>query len=308
MPVRALGKCGGSSSDVIDAIRWAAGLPASSTGQSWASLGIPDNPSPARVINLSLGGEGGPCGAGYREATAEAVARGVVVVAAAGNDGAFGVLQPANCPGVFAVAAHAINGDSSDFSNVGPEVAISAPGGGLPTSLVVSPTLTSADEAFSVWSTGLFGATTQESSASSTDGRNGPSLLGITGTSPATPHVSAAAALLLSVNPSLRPQDVRAILQRTARPHPVGGFCVAPQIGAGACGAGLLDIGAALIDQVNAVPPVPPSMPGPLPDPLPPPVSGRGGGGALPLWSLLLLAALLLAAQLRRRPLPARAR
>ncbi len=45
-PLRALGKCGGSLSDIADAIRWAAGLDVP---------GIPANPTPARVISLSLG-------------------------------------------------------------------------------------------------------------------------------------------------------------------------------------------------------------------------------------------------------------
>ena len=47
LPVRALGKCGGSLADIAEAIRWAAGLPVP---------GVPTNPTPARVINLSLGG------------------------------------------------------------------------------------------------------------------------------------------------------------------------------------------------------------------------------------------------------------
>ena len=45
--VRVLGKCGGALSDVADGIRWAAGLPVP---------GVPANPTPARVINLSLAG------------------------------------------------------------------------------------------------------------------------------------------------------------------------------------------------------------------------------------------------------------
>jgi serine protease len=47
LPVRALGKCGGFDSDIIAGMRWAAGLPVP---------GVPTNPTPARVINLSLGG------------------------------------------------------------------------------------------------------------------------------------------------------------------------------------------------------------------------------------------------------------
>ena len=46
LPVRALGKCGGSLSDIAEAIRWAAGLPVP---------GVPTNTTPAQVISLSLG-------------------------------------------------------------------------------------------------------------------------------------------------------------------------------------------------------------------------------------------------------------
>ncbi len=49
LPVRVLGKCGGFDSDIMDGMRWAAGLPVA---------GAPLNPYPARVINLSLGGSG----------------------------------------------------------------------------------------------------------------------------------------------------------------------------------------------------------------------------------------------------------
>ena len=48
LPVRVLGKCGGFDSDIVDGIAWAAGLPVP---------GVPANPTPAQVINLSLGGD-----------------------------------------------------------------------------------------------------------------------------------------------------------------------------------------------------------------------------------------------------------
>ena len=49
LPVRVLGKCGGFDSDIAAGIRWAAGL---------AVAGVPTNPTPAKVINMSLGGSG----------------------------------------------------------------------------------------------------------------------------------------------------------------------------------------------------------------------------------------------------------
>ena len=51
LAVRVLGKCGGDTADVVDGMRWAAGL---------FVPGVPINPTPARVINMSLGGRT-PC-------------------------------------------------------------------------------------------------------------------------------------------------------------------------------------------------------------------------------------------------------
>ena len=76
LPVRALGKCGGSLSDIAEAIRWAAGLQVP---------GVPTNPTPAQVINLSLGG-GATCGRTLQSAVTDAIATGAVVVAATGNE------------------------------------------------------------------------------------------------------------------------------------------------------------------------------------------------------------------------------
>jgi serine protease len=73
--IRILGSCGGNTSDEIKAIRWAAGLPVD---------GISLNPTPARVINLSLGG-GGECSTNEQEAINAATAAGSIVVVAAGN-------------------------------------------------------------------------------------------------------------------------------------------------------------------------------------------------------------------------------
>ncbi len=294
LPVRALGKCGGTSSDVIDGMRWAAGLTVPN---------VPTNATPANVLNLSLGGSVGACGSAYSAVVQEITARGVTIVAATGNDGAVGVLQPANCPGVIAVTAHVINGDNADYANIGSEVAISAPGGGAPTQLATNPALLPSDNAYLIWSTGLFGSTTPTSTVSSTDTRSGDALLGLTGTSPATPHVSAAVALMLAASPtSLTPANVRGFLAASARPHPPGTYCATGQAGAGLCGAGLLDVGAALTLVLPTAPATLPAPPALVPiDPPPPPPSSGGGGGSLPLWPVLLVFALGLAREVRRR-------
>ena len=77
LPVRVLGKCGGIDSDIIAGMRWAAGIPVA---------GVPINPTPAQIINLSLGGSGA-CSAAYQAAVNEITAQGVLVVASVGNDG-----------------------------------------------------------------------------------------------------------------------------------------------------------------------------------------------------------------------------
>src|SRR5690606_13324637 len=75
LPVRVLGRCGGYTSDIADAIIWAAGgdVP-----------GVPTNNTPAEIINLSLGGSSS-CASISQAAINQAVALGTTVVVAAGN-------------------------------------------------------------------------------------------------------------------------------------------------------------------------------------------------------------------------------
>jgi serine protease len=108
LPVRVLGKCGGFDSDILVALRWAAGLSVS---------GVPDNPFPADVINMSLGSDGA-CTQATQNVINEVLAQGVVVIASAGNDGG-PVDSPASCTGVIAVGALRHIGTKVGFSNVG---------------------------------------------------------------------------------------------------------------------------------------------------------------------------------------------
>ena len=104
LPVRVLGKCGGWTSDVVDGIRWSAGL---------AVPNVPANTNPARVLNLSLGGyacHGSPqvcdCGTSTQSAIDDAVDAGAVVVVAAGNSNRpASESTPGNCNGVITVGA-----------------------------------------------------------------------------------------------------------------------------------------------------------------------------------------------------------
>jgi serine protease len=182
-------------------------------------------------------------------------------IAAAGNGvdgvGVVGVTQPANCNGVLAVTAHTINGDKAFYANVGPEVGISAPGGGVPVQL--QSNVVSTDRAYFTWSSVLFGAFGPDSAGSPPNqDQSGPAVGGFTGTSSATAHTSAVAALVKSVLRTASPAEVRDFIVRTARPHPAGGYCAAGQPGAGMCGSGLLDAAAAVAAAAAAPGGVPP--------------------------------------------------
>jgi serine protease len=270
LPVRALGKCGGTSSDVADAIVWAAGF---------AVPNVPANANPARIINLSLGAPSTTCSTTYANAIATVSAQ-ALVIAAAGNEATLAVDEPARCAGVLAVTAHTINGDNADYANIGPEVAISSPGGGAPAQLTTNAALNT-DNGFYTWSSILFGATTPTSTEANGT-RSGPAIGGFTGTSGATANVSGVAALVLSAKPTLTPIELRAALVGHTRPHPAGGYCVGQQ-GTGNCGSGLLDASAAM----NSVAPQTSG-------------GGGGGGGALPFAQLLLLGLFALIARGRR--------
>ncbi len=244
LPVRVLGKCGGFDSDIIPAMRWAAGL---------SVPGVPANPNPARVINLSLGGSGA-CNAAYRDAVREINRAGVVVVASAGNTTGHAVNTPANCTGVIGVAGLRHVGSKVGFSDLGPEIAISAPGGNCVnlTGDCVYPLLT----------TNNVGTTTPTPlNESYTDASKAT-----IGTSFSSPLVAGTAALMLVVKPSLSPDDVRSLLRRSAQPFPTSGdntgvpTCQAPMRDSAGqpidqlecycttstCGAGMLDASAAV--------------------------------------------------------------
>ena len=203
VPVRVLGKCGGYISDISDGIRWAAGLTVN---------GVPSNPHSARVLNLSLGGEG-TCGTTLQNAISAVKTAGSVVVVSAGNENTDAAnSQPANCNGVITVAATTSSGNKASFSNFGSTVEISAPGN-------------------SIMSTINTGATSPVSDSYAY--YSGPSM--------AAPHVAGVVSLLLSLNPSLPPDDILDILQDTAKPFPAGGSCTTSN-----CGSGIVDAGSAV--------------------------------------------------------------
>lgn len=198
LPVRVIGKCGGNNSDVLAGIRWAAGL---------SVPGVPANPYPAQVINVSLGSEG-PCDSASADVISEVASRGVLVVVSAGNEGG-PVDSPANCPGAMAIAGLRHAGTKVGFSSLGPEIKLSAPGGNC-VNINGGPCLFSID-------------------TTANDGRTSPGNHIYTdqfsynvGTSFSSPIVSGIAGLMLAVNGNLKSTQLIARMQEGAtKPFPV---------------------------------------------------------------------------------------
>jgi serine protease len=211
-PIRVLGKCGGYMSDIIDGIKWAAGLSVS---------GIPNNTTPAKVINLSLGGYGS-CSSTLQAAVNAVVANGSILVIMAGNSNADAVnYSPGNCANVITVAATNNAGSRSYYSNYGSSVEIAAPGGEQYYS----------NDPGGVLSTLNTGATTPASDA----------YVYYQGTSMAAPHVTGVVSLMTSINPYLSPDLVRQLLQNSAKAFPGGSSC-----NTSICGSGIVDAYAAV--------------------------------------------------------------
>jgi serine protease len=209
LPVRVLGQCGGTFDQVLNGVLWAIGAPVA---------GAPPNPNPARVLNLSLGGDT-PCPQALQDGINTALAQGVVVAVAAGNFSEDALNSaPANCSGVIAVGASTRQGDIASYSNFGRRIDVSAPGG---------------DGVVSDWilSTGNDG----------TSGPGNPDYEFAIGTSFAAPHVAGVASLMIARNANLTPGRVLDIITGAARNFAFGTACAN-----GACGSGLLDAGLAL--------------------------------------------------------------
>jgi serine protease len=240
VPVRVIGSAGsGTSVDILDGIIWAAGNPE-------AEPGLPPNPNPARVVNLSVGGNiGQACPASLEFVFARLVSHGTILVAAAGNDGIDAEHTfPAHCPSVIAVGATGPTNERAPYSNYGSEIDLMAPGGDI------SKTLE------------LGGETIVAGVLSTIMDDEGEFEYGFyQGTSMAAPHVAGVVALLLARDPALTPAAVKARLEGSARPLDAAA-CRRPT--GAACGAGLIDAAAALTTDVTAPPPPPPPPPPPV--------------------------------------------
>ena len=184
LPVRVLGKCGGLSSDIVDGMKWAAGLKVE---------GVPLNKNPAKIINLSLGGPGN-CNQFFQEALNEIRAKGVLVVIASGNGGAdldSSPYTPATCQGGIVVGANREEGGLASYSNFGSKVHVLAPGGEDWNGIIS----TSNESATSV---GEYGYKT------------------MAGTSMAAPHISGIISVMLDFNADLVPSQIIDLIKSTA--------------------------------------------------------------------------------------------
>jgi serine protease len=243
LPVRVAGQCGATVRDIVDGMRWAAGLPVcrsyadTQDPQAGCAEWAPVNPAPARIINISYGGTAA-CNAEYQDTIDELWARGVVVVAAAGN-GHGAPSRPASCERVAGVTAVNRDGFKTHYANFGAALRIATVGG---------------DDSGGRWGAlladdGLLGLDNLGLQAPGE-----PSYRAHSGTSFAAPVVTGTLGLMLAVHPGLTPQQLFDGLAGSARPHvqsPLLAACSSANPGRCACstatcGAGLLDAPQAL--------------------------------------------------------------
>ena len=241
LPIRALGKCGGYDSDIMTGMQWAAGMPVS---------GVPDNPYPADIINLSLGGKGS-CPSAYQNVVNTLATMGVLVVASAGNESG-PVDAPGNCSGVLAVAGLRNVGTKVGYSSFGTEVGVAAPAGNCVNAS--GACLRSIDTTVNL------GLTTP-----ATNGYTDQTNVNL-GTSFSAPMVSGVLALMRAVNANLTPAQLITRIKSSASafPQPAGlpvcpnlstdgsGECACPNDGS-QCGAGMVNALSAVKAALNPI-------------------------------------------------------
>jgi serine protease len=224
MPLRVLGRRGGTDFDLIQAVRYAAGL-------DNACGVLPD--VPARVLNLSLGGPSPS--AALDAALAEARAAGLVIVASAGNQASAAAIYPAASPGVISVSSVDTQEMLAPYSSYGASIDVAAPGGDL-----------AADANDDGYPDGVL--------STLLDDRTDEFVYAFyQGTSMAAPHVSGVVALMLGANPDLMPPDVDALLAAGAMTRDLGNRLL--------YGNGLIDAQAAVSAAIAFEGGTPPAIP-----------------------------------------------
>lgn len=310
IPVRVAGKCGAEVSSIVEGLLWASGV---------NYQGAPALPAhPARIINLSFGAEGrcdasSDAGPIYSQTIATLRSNGVLLVAAAGNDGDTKPSVPASCPGVLAVTGLNQAGYKARYANMvsdGVAVASGDVDG-------VTPVPNMIDDG--IYTTLNGGLTSPNSSY----------VMGQkVGTSFAAPQAVGVAAMMLAVQPTLNAQQLIDLIKSAAagRPFPATGPAACnPSVPQGncscrnaapyTCGVGILDAPQAVAlaaattgagVNTSAVTSASYFAPSRLPSTRSS-SNGGGGGGALDWVELLGLAGLgALAFGLTRRPFQSR--
>ncbi len=247
LPIRALGKDGGSSANILIGTLWAAGV-------DLTKYGLPLNPNPAKVINLSLGGQGA-CSKAEQDVfdSLSLPPLNVIVVAAAGNENQDAAnASPANCRNVITVGATGPDGNRAPYSNYGARIDVMAPGGDSSLKIKVGTTEIPG---------GILSTVADDADP------NSYTYALLDGTSMAAPHVAGLIAIMKGEQPDLTITQALAKLKASSTPLSAAACRVA-----NGCGAGLVNAAAVLGGAAPTPTPTPGPTPTPAPAPLPTPV------------------------------------
>lgn len=227
MPIRVLGKLGGTSYDLIQSIKFAAGI-ANDSGT------VPTQA--ADIINLSLGG--GSYSQAEQDVITQARNAGVIIVASAGNNNNSSPFYPAAYNGVVSVSAVDMEKNRSYYSNYGSTIDIAAPGGDL-----------RVDTDGDGYNDGVLSTLGDDSSGSIEF-----IYAFYQGTSMAAPHISGVVALMKSVNLTLTPAEFDSLLSSGSITEDIGTTGRDDQFG-----YGLIDAFKA-VNEAQSVTPVTPLL------------------------------------------------
>lgn len=264
LPVRVGGMCGAELSDIVEGMLWAAGIDYQGSP--------PRNLQPARVVNLSFGGDGSCADSGthdaawlYRDTIQTLESKGALVVASAGNgspDNWLGLAtptRPASCPGVLAVTALNQQGFKASYANLVDgtrQTGLAVAGGDVVMTRDVNnnAVLTLVDDGIvALADTGGSGGAGVEVAPSGVY-----EMQAVVGTSFSAPMASGVAALMLALDPSLTVAELRTALVTQIEPFPVAfpstlPVCLPGQNGQGNCVCTAQTCGTGVLDAERAV-------------------------------------------------------